>query len=767
MSTNDKLQVLRTMASKPVEETFQGILRVSNYKELQDNTPDEYLNKKYYGIDNTATWKDSIQDTIFAYYGNVNRFIKNAENDKDYRNLKLPVTDSRGYFLNLFLGEADSTIGIKQEIGEIDKTAAKKYFPIIKTNILKIGTTAFNIADIISSDDVTLNIVKDDYNPKFIIYSSHYHNDNKLAAKNTSDTYLTIFTDDESSAPRKNDAFIYRQEYIDKNTSIPASEKHAYVYIQNIEEYIEKRLDSFFEMNTKSLPTGMIIYHYSTLKNWYCPKDGYTDSNDYIDTYAGYRPALYEKNISQPKDNQFSTYNTVQGVSTGEPHLSWETNKLEEIVPEYKRDYALCDGRSYNFIIAPGASNKEKYNTAFKRFYNLFHCLGYYYTYDDAICVKGHYKNKKNSNGKYSLSEELLDTQRVDKHLLYEITMAAANVFKALNYAINNKGIFDEHIKGSDGYYNRSKAETWLQNCNFASIPGCIYFESYNGTLQDYTPANDIASIKVGSLIKSFRDKISYYYYDSNTFYKVAGGVEIWKTAEAQKMLDLFNAREVLEHSFSNIFSYHFNIPKLYTNSDPEINQAGLNDKNYGLFIGSSGLLGANSINDIKTGVTYTPINIPFIQNHTCTFNPGHYPHAHGTTASTRTFSTYENVFANFKADTFNTANSVEYIAADYACNSYHNIVKGYQTVENGSERSHNYFINQVDGATEAKIYGEQMNGIPSKDFTYEDCNWYGRTNTVTNITSITGSLDSNKSTWTKEYIFRPENIRMLPLIKL
>ena len=59
------------------------------------------------------------------------------------------------------------------------------------------------------------------------------------------------------------------------------------------------------------------------------------------------------------------------------------------------------------------------------------------------------------------------------------------------------------------------------------------------------------------------------------------------------------------------------------------------------------------------------------------------------------------------------------------------------------------------------------MNGIPSKDFAYGQCNWYGRTDIVTNITSITGSLDSKKSTWTKEYIFRPENIRMLPLIKL
>lgn len=768
MSIDNKLQALRNMANKPVEETFQGILRVSNYKELEDNIPDEYLNSKYYGKDDSATWNDTIQDTIFAYYGNVNRFIFDEENDKNYRNLKLPVTDSRGYFLNLFLGESSSTIGINQEIGEIDKTSTKKYFPIIKSNILKVGVVAFNKNDIASSENVCLNIVKDDYIPKLIIYSSHYHENNKLVKKKDSEKNLTIFSDDEKMEPKKYDAFIYRQEYIDKTSTIPSTEKHAYVHIENIEEYIEKRLNSFFNINTKGVPTGMIIPHYSTLKRWYCPTENYDDSYDNKEKYKGVRPALYEKTLSQSKDNQFSTYNTVQGLSIGEANLRWEQNKLNEIVPEYKRDYALCDGRSYNFIVAPGITNEEKYNAAFKRFYNLFHCIGYYYTYDNEICIKGHYKNQYSAKDKnYTLGSALMNAVDVDKHLLYEITMATANVFKALHYAVNTKDIFDKHIKNKEGFYDRAKAEAWLQKCNFASIPNCIYFESYNSDILPTYSINN--NITVGNIIKKFDDKISYYYYEgenNDTFVRVPGGVEIWKTAEAQKILTLFAEKNISEQSFANIFSYFFNVPKLYTESDKEINQS-LGNVKYGLFIGSNGLMSANTIEDIKTNVTYEPLDVPFIQNHTCTFNPGHYPHAHGTTASERRFSDYNNIFANFKADTYGVATANKSISADFAINKYHNITNGAPATSSSSEMSQNYFINQVEGASKTIIYGEQMNGVPCSDFSYNNCNWYGRTGPVTNITTISGNLGSAKSTWTNEYIFRPENIRILYLIKL
>lgn len=756
MTNDNKLSVLRNMANKPVENTFQGILRVSNYKELQNNIPDNFLNSIYYGVDNSATWKDSEQNTHDAYYGNISRFVKGKDADKSYRNLKLPVTDSRGYFLNLFLGEADSTIGIDSAIGEINSTGSK-YFPIIKTNYLKIGTIPTEIDDTVNADSVSLNIISDAQIAKLAIHSSHYHNNDALVQKPSNSDYQTIFIDDNKAEPSLYDAFIYRQEYIDKNAS--GDRKHAYVRIENIKDYIQKRLDSYFEMNVKEVPTGMIIYHYSSLKNWYCPTSSYTDSKDISSNYAGYRPSLYKKELSQNK-NDFSAYNTVQGVSNGEPHLRWGDTVLDEIVPEYKRDYALCDGRAYEIAAAPSFKAGKTYTDSFARFYKLFHCLGYFYTDSKTICAQGHYKNTKSGNN-YQLPttlDKIPDTD-VNKDQLYEISMAVCNAFIALNYAIQTPAIYDKEIKGSNGLYDRAKAEKWLSGKKFNEITGCMYFESskksssYNG-------------VTIGTKVSSFSDTINYYYYNSNT--KTNVNVAIYKTAEVQKMLDLFaEPAGTLEQKFSNIFKYSFNVPKLYTTSDPEITYI-FGDKKYGLFIGSNGLITASVVEDVKNNFTYTPISVPFVQNVTCNFNPGHYPHTHATSASPRNFNDYKNAFIKFKPD--DNQHSVDknsIISSNYIGNNNLDITSDGNNFSASNVHSQNYFINQVINPTKKELYNEQIVGVPGDEFAFGTCNWYGRTSGPVNISSITTSLNSNKSTWTTEYIFRPENIRMLPLIKL
>lgn len=757
MSEEIKLSKLRNMANMPVEETFQGILRVSNYKEIENNIPDDFLNSEYYGKDESATWNDTEQNTHLAYYGNISRFVK-GDNDKYYRNLKLPVTDSRGYFLNLFLGENASTIGINPSIGELN-ISGEKYFPIIEATTLKVGTLPTDLNDVTSGDNVNLNIISDDYTAKLVINSSSYHNNDALATPGTGETYQTIFIDDEQHAPSIYDAFIYRQEYRDKNSV--SGRKHSYVRIQNIKEYIEKRLNSYFDMNTKEVPTGMIIYHYSTLKNWYCPTQSYNDSDD--NEYPGYRPGLYKKLSEQSKNNQFLAYNTVQGLSTGDAHLKWENDTLEEIVPEYKRDYALCDGRSYNMQIAPSYSDINKpYTSSFERFYKLFHCIGYYYSNDSTICSRGHYQNVKNGNY-YELPSDLLtiNHEDIDKKQLYEITMAAANAFIALNYAINTPSIYNSSIKGDDGLYNKAKAQTWLSGKTFNEIPGCICFESSKQT-------TNYNGVSIGTKISSFTDEINYYYYNNGIKTNILA--PILKTAEVQKMLNLFaEGQSGLEQKFGNIFDYSFNVPKLYTAEDPEI-VYNFGDKNYGLFIGSNGLMEASEIKDAKNDITYTPLSVPFVQNVTCNFNPGFYPHTHGTTTTTRTFNAYSDVFKAFTNDNSvaTTLNDKNYISANYIGTNALDI-DAYGTHSYSSEYSQNYFINQVTNSSESNIYNEQICGIPAKEYksSVSGANWYGRTSGPINITTASGTLNSEKSKWTEEYIFRPENVRMLPLIKL
>lgn len=762
----EKMKVLRNMAKKPVEDTFQGILRVSNYKELETGVADEYLNSVYYGESTEADLRSGTQETSSAYYGSIERFVKDEDNDPNYRTLKLPVTDSRGYFLNLFLGEYDATIGIKSEIGEVN---ASKYFPIIKSNKFHVGVLSTDIEEFAHSDSSELNIINEgNRKAKILIHSTHYHNNDALAARGGV-KHQTVFVDTPGLEPREYDAFIYNQEYRDKTYDGNSSEKHAQVYIKNIKDYIQRRLDSYFDMNTKEVPAGMIIWHYSDLEKWYCPTSSSepTDSDDTRTEHAGYRPSLYKKATGQQKTNEYQRDNTVQGVSVGLPHLQWENETLLEVVPEYKRDYVLCDGSTYTIEAAP--SNIQQYGSintvSFDRFYNLFHCIGYYYTPSGrGIRNIGHYKVQ--NSGSLTTSE-LVNEDDFDEHQLYEITMAVCNAFKALNYAVKTPEIRNNYIIDNTGNYNKTNALNWLKSQTFAKIPNCLYFESFKGT-SAYTYGTTVA--QVGTAVKAFTDTIRYYYYQNGD--KKNKNLAIYDLPEVKKMIDLFaTAENTWEQSFGNIFRYSFCVPKLFTSSDPTINISFGDAKNFGMFIGSTGLQGATEITNIKTGETVYPLEEPYTMTSSCIFNPNYYPHVHATTGG-RHFEAYNARFAHTSADTQGLVNETDYISADYYATNYHGIITSDKNFHSGSEYAENYFLLQAEtDSSENILYGKQILGIPSRELKYTKggttiFNWYGRTSEPINITTVASS-NTDKEKWSTETFFKPENIRMLPLIKL
>ena len=152
-------QDIRKMADKPIKNTFRGILRVSNITDLIENTPDEFLNNVYYGEHDINTeWKPiGDQSTISALNGAVARFNENATNKRD---LKLPVTDSRGYFLNLFLGENEVTIGTDSTASNINLTARSPYFSTVNAELITMGKEPIKLlADKNTlADDITLKI---------------------------------------------------------------------------------------------------------------------------------------------------------------------------------------------------------------------------------------------------------------------------------------------------------------------------------------------------------------------------------------------------------------------------------------------------------------------------------------------------------------------------------------------------------------------------------------------------------------------------------
>lgn len=127
----------RVMAGKVISDTYKGILRVGNNVELAKYTKDNFLSTDYYFEPGSDKWVGGgINLTKTFLSDSSGERFKSSDN---YTNIKLPVTDSMGNYLNFSLG-AEGTlvgnypnIGIYKETVDIEEENANN-FPIIKTN---------------------------------------------------------------------------------------------------------------------------------------------------------------------------------------------------------------------------------------------------------------------------------------------------------------------------------------------------------------------------------------------------------------------------------------------------------------------------------------------------------------------------------------------------------------------------------------------------------------------------------------------------------
>lgn len=414
------------MAEQPIAKSFLGILRLAHIKEKPENQDDELFNPYFYGepselIDiSGGVYSDEIgyQSAEKAFNGEMVRY-----SGEDYMTDRtIPITDSRGNYLNWNSGENQFTIGSNEDINGVSRDeftfeyideslrvqtlVQESIFPVLKTSLAYIGLQPMVIQNKVINRDQKLTIestqnssasliinnyfdctnvndgqtyVEDNYGNKFNFFNYSRSVDNKV--------YRTVLRDKKETV-EPCDAFIYHQDnYNYQNYHEPKldgeiqnDKKHRYVDaiadVENMVEYVKQKIGLIKNGNFIEVPTGSVIWQYCSIDKWYginttienaatdVPQDGYYPANN------------------PPMERQWQTnssvklnvlgYSTIQGVSKGNNHIytapntkdsnAFFTIQCSETQPLYKRDYALCNGSEYSiyFHRKMGESSETK-----------------------------------------------------------------------------------------------------------------------------------------------------------------------------------------------------------------------------------------------------------------------------------------------------------------------------------------------------------------------------------------------------------------------
>ena len=435
---------------------------------------------------------------------------------------------------------------------------------------------------------------------KLVIKNNYHYNGDTLTSDNKNKNYRTIVSVPDSM--HNSDAFIYRQEnYVQNGNNVDCI-----VTVENLKDYINSKIERYLIDNKAEVPSGTIISQYCSLDKWFCLNDN--SQVDDMNIWEGYRPAMFAgsgesgvyaaQNIIQNHAYKRNTYLYLNGLSTG------------ELPPDFKRGYVLCNGDALNLKLVPSyVQNTEDAQDSIRLFFDLFYTIGYYYSKSGKMPeVKRVYKK----NGKYRFNSRTNGTKvthetqnwyyaDVQPEISYATTMATILAFKA----------FEQKFKTSRTELTTPElAVNWLKGqkipddyifnvvipSNFASSYSNNYFSYKNNSL------SSAIKINIGREINSFDDKIPYYVYNGSKY--IVELVPIWETAEAYHLAEMFIHRMGVAE-WEN-FVYPFHLPQLYTISDNDANRAYSmnipgedykNPKQYaiGKFIGSNGIMVADS----------------------------------------------------------------------------------------------------------------------------------------------------------------------------
>lgn len=321
----------------------------------------------------------------------------------------------------------------------------------------------------------------------------------------------------------------------------------AEVNIVNLKDYVKDIIKKYMKSNVVEVPTGTVISQYISPEKWYAKTDTGSGNRLGKDVFVGHRPSMGQRNYESSSNNnnkkgENTTWNstTIEGVSLKTNRLilendyskirdeadsddpSFDSSKLKELIPLYKRDYVLCDGSLYHIFLSTLNKNRNeirrKYQTL-DRFLNLFYVIGYNYTFPKSSEKHIFSDIRKRSKCKIDTTDtknrlryingygNFIDSNNfmnfagspteVDKEIkdgviqnlnwdssemenlkeiesIYSIDLGTMLAFKLL---MTEDAKSDNAFKNK-GKYDRTKAEEWLKNQN---IPREYIFNSFVG----------------------------------------------------------------------------------------------------------------------------------------------------------------------------------------------------------------------------------------------------------------------------------------------
>jgi hypothetical protein len=303
--------------------------------------------------------------------------------------------------------------------------------------------------------------------------------------------------------------------------------------------------------------------------------------------------------------------------------------------------------------------------------------------------------------------------------------------------------------------------------------------------------------VNIGREINSFADSIPYYSYNNGSYELVS--CPITETAEIRDLVKLYINRYENQSNWQR-YTYDFNIPRLYTHTDNDVNTAYSYNKNMqcevsvGQFIGSNGLLISDGFENKLTNET---VNIDKMAHSFCTtynHSYGYNAHSHAITKGYTTLpGSYKMASTFYCPPAEHTDPKGERIVSlktpvlkGKAANKIDNVLdinvptanydKDFFThVNHKGELSYYMFQNYVF----QDVNDETINSIKYTDTSgtvgYETINnfndnfkWYGRCSEpiwtphdISSTTSYTEKMNASVG------YFMPESIKVMPLIKL
>lgn len=396
--TNITKNPARIMADKSISKSFKGILRIAHILDgdgADDNNKLSQLfyrnframeNRKLVNIDGkTDTENMTGYPKAYPYGLDESNPISRYKSDDPFINAKLPICDSLGNYVNINIGLNGIVFGSDEMIGKantekvmLDSGAlCDKYFPVIKAKGLVLGLT-----EIKKTSEKKLR----DKDSRIVISDSSDTNEAKLIIDNGTipgkENRLRTVLTAENKSYTENSAMVYQQENWGRESFAADKTIDCKASMIDLVEYVRERIDKYIGSNTIPVPAGSVIWEYVSLWNYYAKTDDGFDAE-----FAGHRPKMAQPaNLNSVENSAYPFKNSMLQDS-----LTLKTNRLlgrnskdgkssfKEVMPLYKRDYVLCDGKKYTISPSKSSPYTGK-NAVFDRLINLFLAIGYYYT---------------------------------------------------------------------------------------------------------------------------------------------------------------------------------------------------------------------------------------------------------------------------------------------------------------------------------------------------------------------------------------------------